>query len=530
MFRLIIKPGRPDERAVDVSEGRTTIGSGESVDIRVEDGSISAVHAALDLSKGVAILTDLESESGAYLGGERIDANLPELVEDLFRLGDVHFALVAVEVDQGQGTARYAIDAEETDLTTRSIDDLLGTRFAAEESAADARVLAAERRARDRLEILLKVSQILSTPEKIDRCLERVLDLVFQILAVDRAAILMVEENELVPRVVKTGEAGFAGDERVFSHKIVNHVRQERQAVLFADAASGEEIDVSESIVQQSIRSSMGAPLMTKGEVIGVLYVDNLSLPNVFGEDDVRFLSAFASQAAVAIENARLYERLEGEAVKRDKLSRFFPPSAVGEILGNERLIQEPVDAEVTVLFSDISGFTAMSSRMTPREVLLLLNEYFPNMADIVFKYEGTLEKYIGDALLAVWGAPIPHDDDADRALRAAVDMQRALRALNSMRGSRHHIQIHIGLNSGMVAAGGIGSADSYMQYATIGDATNVAARVCNVATDGQVLIHETTRLRLQSEWPLHPIDPVAVKGKDEPLLLHRVDWEAIAR
>jgi adenylate cyclase len=149
-------------------------------------------------------------------------------------------------------------------------------------------------------------------------------------------------------------------------------------------------------------------------------------------------------------------------------------------------------------------------------------------MAEIVFRHEGTLEKYIGDAILAVWGAPFGGDDDADRALRAACEMQRAQRRLNDAwaAAGRRTLHMHIGLNTGPVAAGNIGS-DRYIQYATIGDATNIASRVCTAAREDEILIADATLQRLRSAPKnLERLPPVTVKGREEPLTLHRVPWD----
>jgi adenylate cyclase len=185
----------------------------------------------------------------------------------------------------------------------------------------------------------------------------------------------------------------------------------------------------------------------------------------------------------------------------------------------------------VTVLFSDITGFTSLASRLHPRQLVELLNVYFPVMADIVFRHEGTLEKYIGDALMAVWGAPFSQPDDADRALRAAVEMQRALAALNTRwrAQGQPELQIHVGLNTGRVAAGNIGS-EQFLQYATIGDATNVASRICGVAEAGEIYVSETTVQRCQERaWPLTRLPPVQVKGKEEALTLYRLEWRDLS-
>jgi adenylate cyclase len=157
---------------------------------------------------------------------------------------------------------------------------------------------------------------------------------------------------------------------------------------------------------------------------------------------------------------------------------------------------------------------------MEPREVVAILNRYFPVMAEIVFRHEGTLEKYIGDALMAIWGAPAPHEDDADRALQAALDMRRALKVLNAQ--LKEPLEVHMGLNAGPVAFGNIGSAD-YQQFAAIGDATNVASRVCSLASNGEILISETLRERLRGGYDLEALPLALVKGKDKPLQAYRV-------
>jgi class 3 adenylate cyclase len=147
-----------------------------------------------------------------------------------------------------------------------------------------------------------------------------------------------------------------------------------------------------------------------------------------------------------------------------------------------------------------------------------------------VFPYEGTLEKYIGDALLAVWGAPYPKLDDADRAVRAAIEMQWAVRRLNQewIQQQRRPIQIHIGLNTGRVAAGNIGS-EKLIQYAHIGDTTNVASRICNAAQADEIMIDQSTFSKLKNRsLPLEKVPPTKVKGKKQPLQLYRVHWERV--
>jgi adenylate cyclase len=238
-------------------------------------------------------------------------------------------------------------------------------------------------------------------------------------------------------------------------------------------------------------------------------------------------LIILATTAAMSYIDASLL-RLHRDSVAQDRFRRFLAPEVIDEVLAAPEITLGAAEKEVTVLFSDITGFTRMSSGMSPQEVVGLLNEYFPPMAEIVFRYGGTLEKYIGDAVLAEWGAPITRPDDPRRALTAAVQMMHKVRELNRQWEAQGQpaIQIHVGIHTGKVAAGNIGS-DIYLQYATIGDTTNVASRICSAAEGGQVLISEETRHKLgEPPYPLEKLPPVAVKGKEKALKLYRVKWE----
>lgn len=216
---------------------------------------------------------------------------------------------------------------------------------------------------------------------------------------------------------------------------------------------------------------------------------------------------------------------MTAEAVSNERLSRFFSPEVAARIATEPEITVRAAKCRVTVLFSDISGFTAMASRMRPEEVVELLNAYFPRMVEIIFRHGGTLEKFVGDAVLAVWGAPVGQPDDADRAVTAALEMQAAVAQLNTTRSERGEapIGVHIGIASGEAAAGYIGT-DSYIQYAVIGDTTNVASRICAAAGPGEILIGEQTHARISpGVFLLEPVPPIAAKGKERPVPVHRV-------
>ena len=528
---LIQNPDAPNPEIHQLKPGVNTIGREIDNSIIVTDRSLSRHHAQILILEDRAIITDLGSLNNTFVNEYKIDQC--ELNDgDWIRYGAVVFLFVQKLESSGpqplggEGSNLSIIGRLAPEKTRVVLQDLLDQKSSQQKGTVlRLRQQNAEQRAVDKLKILLEVSQQLSSPEEPQKLLEKILDLLLQIMNVDRAIILMFnpKTQELEQKAVKFRE-GIPTDGQIYSTTITNFVHAHGEAILISDACVDNRFHEANSILAQAIRASMCVPLKPRDEVIGVLYADNLSMVNVYRQEDLEFLTALANQAAIAIENAKLYKQIEAEAVMRAKFESFFP-EAVSKKLKEEGNLKI-VDTEVTALFADISSFTQMCSQMEPRQVIEMLNEYFQVMVeDIVFKYEGTLEQYIGDGLLAIWGAPYRQPDDAKRAVQAAIAMQRAVEGLNQdwVRRRNLRIKIHIGLNTGKVAAGNIGS-PKLIQYGTIGDTTNLASRICDVAKGGEILISQTTLTQLSDRTiPVVKIPPVRVKGKQQPLQLYRV-------
>jgi adenylate cyclase len=281
-----------------------------------------------------------------------------------------------------------------------------------------------------------------------------------------------------------------------------------------------------ESILVQRVRSTMCAPLVGgEGQVLGVLYVDNVTSTHRVDEEDLEFLAAFAGIAAVAIEHGQFSERIRHELVVRNNFERYFAPTLAAQIAGSPDSVKLGGDKRpVAVLFSDIRGFTALSRSMTPDDMAALLSEYFTEMVDCVFRHGGTLDKFMGDAVMAQWGAPIASTDDPDRAMRAAIDMMYALEALNTQwrAEARPELAIGIGLSYGEVFAGNIGS-ERRLEFTVIGDTVNLASRLCSAAEAGEILISEDIRGVLQSPPSLDEHPPLKLAGNSAPVAVYRV-------
>ncbi|MEO7096447.1 MAG: adenylate/guanylate cyclase domain-containing protein [Polyangiales bacterium] len=210
----------------------------------------------------------------------------------------------------------------------------------------------------------------------------------------------------------------------------------------------------------------------------------------------------------------------------RDNLTRFLPRQVADRLINAGPEALAPVEREVTVLFSDIRGFTSMSEGLSPREVLAMLDDYFGRMGAIVKGHDGVVGKFIGDGMLAFWGVPDRLGDHAQRAVRAARDMQRAVRELNQHRETQGlpPIAIGIGIHTGQVAAGMLGGA-LQAEYTVIGDAVNVASRIESLTKEHgvDVLISETTWSQLAEPRPGQRLAEAEIRGRKQPIVLYSV-------
>jgi adenylate cyclase len=248
------------------------------------------------------------------------------------------------------------------------------------------------------------------------------------------------------------------------------------------------------------------------------MHLDSQIATNAFTEKDLQICTGMAAQAAIAIQNARLATRIEQEAQTRAQISRLVPPAVVEQVVKGELIIEKGGRLhEVTMLYSDIRGFTAMSDGRPPEEVVNTLNEYFEVMVEILFRHGGTLDKFVGDEIIGLFGAPIDLNEAPYKAVACAIDMQRGLKEFNRTRLAEGQpaIRIGIGVNTGVVITGSIGSTRA-LQYTAIGDAMNVASRLVNIAKPGEIIISHHTHRLVADRVDALSLPPVKVKGKAE--------------
>jgi adenylate cyclase len=231
----------------------------------------------------------------------------------------------------------------------------------------------------------------------------------------------------------------------------------------------------------------------------------------------------------IAVTNRAVSRMFQGLRA-RDNLTRFLPRQVAERVIHAGPNALAPIEREVTVLFSDIRGFTAMSEGLSPRDVLAMLDDYFGRMSQIVKGHDGVVGKFLGDGLLAFWGVPDRLDDHAQHAVRAARDMRTAVRDLNQYRANHElpPIKIGIGIHTGNVAAGMLGG-QLQSEYTIIGDAVNVASRVEGLTKehDVDVLISETTWEQLPEPRRGKKLASVEIRGRKQPIVLYTIDASA---
>lgn len=224
-------------------------------------------------------------------------------------------------------------------------------------------------------------------------------------------------------------------------------------------------------------------------------------------------------------ERKKAQQRVREEEETRRRFERLLSPDLAEMVASGRLKVEKGGESRfATVLFADIRGFTTLSENTAASKVLQLLNEYFELMVSIVFRYEGTVDKFIGDSVMVNWGAPITHSDDPVRAVKAALDMQQEIKAFNAGRKLRgeQEIQMGIGINTGQLVAGYIGSSQT-MSYSVIGDTVNTASRLCSAARGGQILISENTHHYISHIFKVRKLDPIQAKGKFKPIRVFEV-------
>lgn len=508
-------------------------------------------------------------------------------------------------------------------------------------------VLETERR---QLQALQDVSQVVNSSLDLSTVLQVVMDTIIHLTGAERAFLMLRDEaGRLHVRLARNWEReNISQDEVAISHSVVQRVVESGQAVLTTNAQEDPRFKAHESVVLHNLRSILCVPLQVKGRLTGVIYADNRVRSGVFTEAHKRMLVAFANQAAVALENARLFERVrqtlaevtelknlldnvfasiasgvittdmeeritlcnqaaerilgraresllgrpleqalapltpalrayldqvrrEGRQVVGLELTPIWPqrgrrvfwqlhlsplrgmdqrPQGVTLVVNDltdrkeleatraifERMVSpaviEQLDPEtlrpggrralITTLFADVRGFTAFSEAHDPEELVAVLNRYLAAAAEAVLDQEGTIDKFMGDAIMAWFNAPLPQPDHALRAVRTALLMRQRLQRLQAELPPAYHLTFGVGIHTGEAVLGLIGT-ERRLEYTAIGDSVNTAKRIQENAGPGQILISAATYALVREAVVVREAPPLHAKGKSRPVTVYEV-------
>lgn len=480
----------------ELDQSDIKIGRGEDNDLQILEESISRNHAKITWDGNQYILEDLDSFNGTFVDEEEVEE------KELSGSHVIHLGRQQIQFEP-------TIEADEPNQDDLNIS--LTSEAQQEQMQQES----------DYLSILMETSQILQNELELQSLLPPLVDKLRDDFEADHLHIFLKDEgtNELNP--VYTDEKNVIKE---ISSSVLTHVLDNQQGVVLEDPEK-DEFDPGESIAQLEIQSAMCVPLWIEDEVIGLIYMDSRSPTTTYDKNDLRLLLAIANQAAAAIQRAQLHEELTDQTKIRSDLERYLSPDIVETVIDRDSEIQLGGENKlVTVMISDIREFTSLTEHLRPKKVVDKLNEYFEAMTEIIFEHNGTLDKFMGDAILAVFGAPFSHGDDAMNAVNAAYEMQQKMNHLNTFweESEEKGFEMGIGLHTGTVVAGNIGSPQR-MEFTVVGDTVNTASRLESLAGSGDIIVSHSTWDQVKYYYEGTGLGAQDLKGKEEKVQVFQI-------
>jgi adenylate cyclase len=539
-----------DFSADKVLIGRPDGSGAPSLDLS-PDACVSRQHAQVELKFGVCWLTDLGSKFGTRVNGREISAQGEWRLEptDVVVIGETRLRVtilgnpkppVAKAVQPASAKPAAAISAVTSahpepvpsaaaiiipapahpprpsaapahePKIVHMIDTSKPLAFAQSKSSSTS-----DRR----LALLLDLPRQFSAREGLGDLFQTIMTRVVEVIpAARRGALLLRDAHQEDTLLLK---AYVSASEPAVSETLARRAMNEKRGILWR---SGHSEDPSRSIREFNIVSGLYAPLQWHDRVFGVICVDSPNLTDAFREEDLQFLVAIGQYAGMALAERDLLDEFGRKAKVVDRLLANFSPKVRSVLLDHAKhgkLRPGGEKSELTILFCDICNFTRSSAQMDAHDVVEMLNHYFQPLIEAVFKHDGTVDKFVGDAILAIFGGPEPDIHHPQKAVAAALAIQEAVRVTSQQRAARGDVtcQVRIGVHSGEVFHGFIGALDR-LEYTVIGDAVNRANRYCEAASEGQILISPEV---FQRVFNLVRAEKTTVATKEGELLAYRL-------
>ena len=530
MPQFIIEQPGVSPYTVTLSKSETRFGRAEDNDCVLVADEVSRYHALVYFRGGDTVLKDLKSLNGTYVNRQRVvervlsdedEVWLGSKCRVLFRDDSPAIKLQRQKDDDSKlvkGINEIRREMETVSQSISMISSPSSTTRVQDTPVAGLSPVEMEKmsRAFRRLDALYQATKLLAGDFDLKKRMEQVLDLAIEVTGAERGFLIVRAENSEEIEASVARAMGSELREGSPSMGIARQAAVDGEPVLMADSGADQQFGARESIIRLQIRSAMCVPMRMEDRILGALYVDTSKATVRFAEEDLELFQALGNQAAMALENVRLHERMVAEEKKRANLGRFLSPAVVEVIMGSAKDLELGGQMKpVTTLFCDVRSFTPLAERLPAEELIGLLNEHFTAMTEIIFRYNGTLDKFVGDEVMALFGAPFAAGNDPEQAIRAALAMQERNSELNKRRRENNRPEIHIGIgiDTGDVVAGLIGSLDR-MDYTVLGDHVNTASRLCSVARSGEVIVGRATYEAAKLFFDAESIGTPVLKGK----------------
>ncbi|MCX7593191.1 MAG: FHA domain-containing protein [Fischerella sp.] len=521
------------ERTVTVAQDVFTIGRLPECDLYLPFGGVSRWHARLmKTAANIWMIEDMGSKNGTQLNDRLVTSPQQVRHGDIIWLGDVSVLVLLADALETAIPKRERVDSSEHRTIFHNVKQLQEQWIQADSQNGD---ISNKDKSIARLKDLVNIAKNLSAAASIEAIFSQVQEVVFRYLnSIDRLALLIDISGggklELLNAATRnTCQYEYLpNDGSWISRSICQKVFEEKVAIQTADAQHDERFAGEHSILVKDIRSAMAVPLWDENKVVGVLYADaHLSSYHWAkeGEEELSFFSALANLVASSVQRWLLAEKLKSEEVIRHRLERYHSPAVVQQLIAVGALPDgrlPPRESEISILFADIVGFTAISERFTANEIAELLNKLFEEMLQEVFAYGGTLDKYIGDCIMAFFGAPEPQPDHAERAVSSAMKMLTRLERLNASNFWQEPLQLRIAINSGKAVVGDVGSSQR-VDYTALGATINLAARMEAICPPGECVVSEATYRMLSKSSYFQEMGDYRFKGIDRLVKVYKI-------
>lgn len=480
----------PDAKPLEygLKPGITSIGRRSNNTVVIADEAASRQHAQINLDPTTNSLTirDLGSTNGTFVNRQRITAkqDVRLALNDVIRIG-MYELLLTLESEEHIELADIGFQAYSRELLLESFDNHAILLY----------------------EVIQQLNNIIDTEVALKE-ISRLLQLT---LGADKCQVVLAEDFD------RLHELGFP-------ETIARAALAHKSTVLIPSKDPASRDLLSDSARHFQVHTALCVPVISADKPIALIYMyKTRSDTRHFGPRDMQLAVAVGHLAALTIERVNLLERVHEEQRIRQLLQRFVAPAEAEFMLRTyltDGQLPELSERECTILFADIAGSVAMAERLGPSQFGDLLKHYYQDVTDIVFQFGGLLDKYLGDGVMAVFGMTGLRGDPETRAVSAGMEILKQLEA--RYRNADRHIDVGIGINSGIVVAGYV-STKERVELTVLGDTVNVAAVLESMARPNRILVGPTTHAAIGKSFRSKPLGPVTIKQRNQPVEVHEI-------